>query len=85
VWVKFPNGFLMQRGSLANTNPSSGIDITFPTPFINAPSISLNATASVSINTNFTGVSNIKISSVSTFNSSGVSQANGISWIAIGF
>ncbi|ELY7390870.1 phage tail protein [Cronobacter universalis] len=85
VWVKFPNGFMIQRGGLANTNPGAGIDVTFPTPFINQPSIALAATASVSINTNYTGVSTTKISAVRTFGADGSAQANGVSWLAVGF
>jgi phage-related tail fiber protein len=84
-WVKFPNGFMIQRGGLANTNPTVGIDVTFPTPFINQPSIALAATASVSINTNYTSVSTTKISAVRTFGADGTAQKNSVSWIAVGF
>lgn len=85
VWVKLPNGFLIQRGGIANTNPAAGIDITFPTPFLNQPSVALNATASVSINTNYTGVNQVRIGSVRTFGFDGTAQANGVSWLAVGF
>lgn len=85
IWVKFPNGFLIQRGVLANTSPSAGIDVVFPTPFLNTPAISANATASVSVNTNFTGGSNRQITGVRTFSSDGVAQSNGVSWSALGF
>jgi len=85
VWVKFPNGFLIQRGVLANTSKDAGIDVTFPTPFLNTPAISLAATAAVSVNTNFTGGSNTKILAVRTFTSDGSPGQNGVSWSAMGF
>ncbi len=85
IWVKFPNGFIIQRGSIANTSLTAGVDVAFPTPFISTPSISIEATASVSINANYTGVNTIKISAVRTFSADGTQQSNGIYWLALGF
>lgn len=84
-WVRFPNGWLMQSGILSNTSTTAGIDILFPVQFTVVPSISLTSTASVSINSNYTGADTSRIYGIRTFNSAGAAQMNGVSWLATGF
>ncbi len=84
-WVRFPNGWLMQSGIVSNTSTTAGIDILFPVQFTVVPSISLTSTASISINSNYTGADTSRIYGIRTFNSAGAAQTNGVSWLATGF
>lgn len=81
-WFKFPSGVIVQIGYYPVSGASGGI--TFPTPFTAAPQYSLSPTATAGITAVSSGSSTVGINDVKTFNVSGATMTNAVTWIAIG-